>query len=432
MAIKKLKFALNPLTANLDLTNDVSDMVDGPASATDNAIVRYDGTTGKLVQDSAVSIDDSGNIATSAQITVGTDAVSALQVVTKQQLDAAIGGVDVKQSVIAATTADITLSGEQTIDTVAVVTGDRVLVKNQSTPAQNGIYIVDSGAWTRSTDADTFAELIGALVTVQSGGQQNTGWYQTTDSGTIGVTSVVWQQFFGAGTYAADGQGIELTGSTFSLELDGTTLSKSASGVRVASGGITNTEINAAAAIAYSKLNLNSSIVDADVATSAAIARSKLAAGTANRVAVNNGSGVLSDAAAITAARALISDANGIPTHSTVTDTELAYLSGTTSSVQTQLDGKQPLLQTLAINSDVTLTANRVHLVDTSAARALTLPAAAADLVLQVKDATGQAESNTITITPASGTIDGQASLTITSNYASIYLISNGTNWFVC
>lgn len=87
--------------------------------------------------------------------------------------------------------------------------------------------------------------------------------------------------------------------------------------------------------------NTLSNIDNADIKAAAAIDRSKLASGTANRVAVNNGSGVLSDAAAITASRALISDANGIPTHSTVTDTELGYVSGVSSSIQTQINGKQ-------------------------------------------------------------------------------------------
>lgn len=87
--------------------------------------------------------------------------------------------------------------------------------------------------------------------------------------------------------------------------------------------------------------NTISNIENADIKAGAAIDRSKLASGTANRVAVNDGSGVLSDAAAITAARALISDANGIPTHSTVTDVELGYVSGVSSSIQTQLNGKQ-------------------------------------------------------------------------------------------
>lgn len=82
------------------------------------------------------------------------------------------------------------------------------------------------------------------------------------------------------------------------------------------------------------------SLVDADISTSAAIARSKIATATANRLVVNaDTTGALSEAAAITAARVLISDANGIPVHSSVTSTTLGYLDAT-SSIQTQLDAK--------------------------------------------------------------------------------------------
>ena len=101
---------------------------------------------------------------------------------------------------------------------------------------------------------------------------------------------------------------------------------------------ILNSDISPTAAIAYSKLNLLGSITDSDIALSAAILRSKLASGSNWRVLINNGSGVMSEAAAITANRALISDSNGIPTHSTVTNTELSYLSGTTSNIQSQID----------------------------------------------------------------------------------------------
>lgn len=86
-------------------------------------------------------------------------------------------------------------------------------------------------------------------------------------------------------------------------------------------------------------LNTVTNIENADIKVGAAIARSKLASGSANRLVVNDATGVASDAAAITAARALISDANGIPTHSTVTSTTLAFLDAT-SSVQTQLNAK--------------------------------------------------------------------------------------------
>ena len=75
----------------------------------------------------------------------------------------------IKKSVRVATTANITLSGTQTIDGIAVVAGDRVLVKDQTTASQNGIYVVAAGAWSRATDANTISKLAGALVNVDSG-----------------------------------------------------------------------------------------------------------------------------------------------------------------------------------------------------------------------------------------------------------------------
>ena len=87
-------------------------------------------------------------------------------------------------------------------------------------------------------------------------------------------------------------------------------------------------------------LNTISNIENADIKVGAAIARAKLASGTANRIVINDATGVQVDAAAITASRALVSDANGIPTHSSTTSTEIGHLSGVTSAIQTQLDGK--------------------------------------------------------------------------------------------
>lgn len=74
-----------------------------------------------------------------------------------------------KLPVLVATTANITLSGLQSIDTITVAAGDRVLVKNQTTTSQNGIYVVSATAWTRATDANTSTKLASALVPVQAG-----------------------------------------------------------------------------------------------------------------------------------------------------------------------------------------------------------------------------------------------------------------------
>lgn len=104
-----------------------------------------------------------------------------------------VGNTGIKQPVQAATTANITLSGEQTVDGVACVTGDRVLVKDQTTGADNGIYVVDTGTWTRSEDFDGPYDIVsGSMVRVNDGSTNGGGWFivSTDDPITIGTTSL--------------------------------------------------------------------------------------------------------------------------------------------------------------------------------------------------------------------------------------------------
>ena len=134
----------------------------------------------------------------------------------KTYVDAALAGISWKQPVLAATTGNITLSGAQTIDTVPVVAGDRVLVKDQGTASQNGIYIVGT-PWVRSDDANTWDELVSALVFVESGGLAGSAWYcYSQPGGTLGVTAVTWSNFQVAGAYFA-GTGLTLASNTFSI-----------------------------------------------------------------------------------------------------------------------------------------------------------------------------------------------------------------------
>lgn len=137
---------------------------------------------------------------------------------TKAYVDSVAQGLDVKGSCRVATVANISLSGTQTIDGVAVIAGDRVLVKDQSTAANNGIYVVAAGSWSRATDADTWAELVGAFTFVEEGTvNDNSGWVCTSPAGgTLGVTAVTWEQFSGAGQITA-GAGLYKSGNTLSV-----------------------------------------------------------------------------------------------------------------------------------------------------------------------------------------------------------------------
>lgn len=149
------------------------------------------------------------------RITGLADPSSAQDAATKNYVDLAVQGLDPKQSVKAASTANIaTLSGTMTIDGVALVAGDRVLVKDQTTTSANGIYVVAAGAWSRATDMDSWAEVPSAFVFVEQGTvNAEIGYVCTSDQGgTLGTTAITFVQFSGAGQVVA-GNGLTKTGN---------------------------------------------------------------------------------------------------------------------------------------------------------------------------------------------------------------------------
>ena len=155
----------------------------------------------------------------SQKLTNGATPTDANDAANKAYVDAARSGLDVKASVRAATTANITLSGEQTIDGVSVAAGDRVLVKNQSTGSENGIYVCAAGAWARATDADVDAEVTPGLFTFVEEGTvaADSGWVLTTNGAiTVGTTSLAFAQFSGTGQVTA-GDGLTKSGSTLNV-----------------------------------------------------------------------------------------------------------------------------------------------------------------------------------------------------------------------
>ena len=155
----------------------------------------------------------------SKRITSVADPTQAQDAATKSYVDAVKTGLDIKDSVRVATTANINLTNTQTIDSVALAVGNRVLVKNQETGSQNGIYVVASGAWTRATDFDSDVEVTGGAFTFVEEGTVNadSGWVLTTNNTiTIGTTALTFAQFSGAGQITA-GAGLTKTGNTLDV-----------------------------------------------------------------------------------------------------------------------------------------------------------------------------------------------------------------------
>jgi hypothetical protein len=159
---------------------------------------------------------------TATNLLLSADPTTALGAATKQYVDnsvqAGAAGIDPKESVACATTANITLSGTQTIDGYAVAAGQRVLVKNQTTASQNGLYLANASAWTRTTDGSQGELTSGALVFVINGTTQAaTQWYlQTPDTITVGTTNLTFVQY-GAGSSYTNGNGLSLTGTVFAV-----------------------------------------------------------------------------------------------------------------------------------------------------------------------------------------------------------------------
>ena len=194
-------------------------------------------------------------------------------------------GLDAKASCIAATTANITLSGAQTIDGIAVVAGNRVLVKDQTLSQFNGIYLCAAGAWTRTTDADTFAELVSAFTFVETGTvNADKGFVCTVDAGgTLGTTPLPFVQFSSAGSFTA-GTGLTLTGSVFSLTTP----------VAVANGGT-----GVATSTGTGSVVLSTSPTLVTPALGVASATSLTTTGTINLLTVGQGAGAISSNTAV-------------------------------------------------------------------------------------------------------------------------------------
>jgi hypothetical protein len=265
-----------------------------PSVATDAATKNYTDTqTGLLLPKAGGTMSGTLNMGSQSITNVATP-VSPNDAANKAYVDAAQAGLLIKAPVYAVATTNISLSGATpTIDGVTVPNGSRVLAVGQTTASQNGVYIVGSGSWAADGDWVTGQVVEGNYYFVDYGTSwARSAWVVSTQTAiTVGTSSVAFQRYnaagqlvggvgititgdtvavnFGAGTaqlptgeigiglYASSGldlvdsgTGLPSTaqGAQLTHKLDGTTLSKSSTGVKVAAGGITATELNSSVA----------------------------------------------------------------------------------------------------------------------------------------------------------------------------------------
>jgi len=162
----------------------------------------------------------------------------------KSYVDGVAQGLDIKEAARVATTANITLSGTQTIDGVAVSADQRVLVKNQSTSSENGLYLCKASTWARTSDLAAGSDAKSVFVFISEGSTQaDQGFVQTADTATVGTNGLTFTQFSGGGNLTA-GNGLDKSGNEFSVDLKsngGLVIESTELAVDLGASSITNT-----------------------------------------------------------------------------------------------------------------------------------------------------------------------------------------------
>ncbi|MEM4248350.1 MAG: hypothetical protein QXH80_03705, partial [Candidatus Nanoarchaeia archaeon] len=260
------------ITINIDAGDGIQ--ISSDKVAVDSTVVR---TTGNQTI---------GGVKTFSSIPVlpASDPTSSDQAVRKAYVDNMVNGLSWKNSVKVATTEDWVLNGTDPVDGTAISVGDRVLVKNQATASENGIYIVDVNDWSRATDMDAGTEVPNSAVFVEKGTTNgDTAWVCTTNAPvTIGTTAINFVQFASPGTYTA-GAGLTLSGLEFSVgsdSNDGINVTADAIGVNVDNSTI---EINSDA------LRVKNGGISSDKLATSAVTETKIADGAVTENKISNG-----------------------------------------------------------------------------------------------------------------------------------------------
>lgn len=213
--------ALSPMTSRGDLIRGGVTGAERVALGAAATFLKSDGTDAvwAALSEIVTSMFAANVVDTDPTLGANSNTRLATQAAVKAYMDASASGINwaVGGAVACATTANITLSGEQTLDGV-LTSASRVLVKNQTAPTENGIYVSAAGAWARATDADTGAEFIRLGVFVAGGTTQAGATYlcTRTTAPTLGVDNLVFNQNGASQVYTA-GTGLGLTGNQFNI-----------------------------------------------------------------------------------------------------------------------------------------------------------------------------------------------------------------------
>ena len=261
--------------------------------------------------DGSVSLN-SQKITNLATPTANGDAAS------KSYVDGVSQGLDIKEAVKVATTANITLSGTQTIDGVSVSADERVLVKDQSTATENGLYLCKASSWTRTDDLAAGSDASSVFVFVDQGTvNSENGFVCTSSKGSavVDTNNLSFTQFSGAGQITAS-DGLSKSGNTLSVDLKsngGLVIESSKLALDLAASSITGTlPVTKLTSLTATVSELN--ILDGVTAT-------------ASELNIMDG---------VTASTSELNIMDGV----TATTSELNFTDGVTSNIQTQLDSK--------------------------------------------------------------------------------------------